>query len=200
MDDERRLLDELCQDQDRDDGAATRRPHPHTWSSERMAWLRRLVKIEGLTATEIALRLGCTRNAIIGKCRRLGIALPNAAVGHHAKSQAHKRKQRHKGPRPTIRQALITQEAIMVPFASPSHVSTSAQHRPEPAQALPLGPCTIMELDRHRCRWPLWDHVSRVPFSEQFYCGEATAAAGCPYCGEHTRMAYAHGSGVARWR
>jgi GcrA cell cycle regulator len=186
MDDERRLFDLLCQqDQDRDDGAAPRRRYGagYDWPPAVIGRLRALVA-KGWTYSMIALELGMTRNAVIGKANRLGLCIPRPKPKPaRGRIRARKRRLRTK-PQP--------QESTVIVMPPPP--------RPELVQALPFGPCTIMDLDRHRCRWPLWDHVSRVPFSEQFYCGEATAGAGCPYCGEHTRMAYAHGSGVARWR
>jgi GcrA cell cycle regulator len=171
------------------DGSAPRRHAGYNWPPSAIERLRALVA-KGWTYSMIALELGMTRNAVIGKANRLGLCIPRPKPKPaRGRIRARKRRLRTK-PQP--------QEATVIVMPPPP--------RPEPvhpehsSKGLLGGPCTIMDLDRHRCRWPLWDHVSRVPFSEQFYCGEATAAAGLPYCGEHTRMAYHHGSGVARWR
>lgn len=46
---------------------------PEFWTAERLAELPRLL-VAGLTAAQIAARLGCTRNAVIAKVGRLGLA------------------------------------------------------------------------------------------------------------------------------
>lgn len=54
--------------------------HPLTGSIERAAWTKdrvstlRKLWFEGLSATEIGQRLGCTRNAVLGKVHRIGLS------------------------------------------------------------------------------------------------------------------------------
>jgi GcrA cell cycle regulator len=47
-----------------------------TWTSERVDELRRLIGIECLNAEQASVALGVTKNTVIGKCWREGIAIP----------------------------------------------------------------------------------------------------------------------------
>jgi len=51
---------------------------PGFWTDERVEKLRRCISVERLSAMEIASSLGCTKNMVIGRCYREGIALPRA--------------------------------------------------------------------------------------------------------------------------
>jgi DNA-binding NarL/FixJ family response regulator len=53
------------------------------WTPYKTVQLKELV-CSGLTSREIAVRLGCSRNAVIGKCSRLGLDLSKkySSVSH----------------------------------------------------------------------------------------------------------------------
>lgn len=51
-----------------------------TWTEEEITQLRKLAR-EGLSGAQIAERFGITRNAILGKCHRLGIKLQGKRPG-----------------------------------------------------------------------------------------------------------------------
>src|SRR6516165_681821 len=51
--------------------------HPHDWTLERSALLRRLWNDEGLSGGEIAERMGLSRNAVIGRAHRMGLQKRN---------------------------------------------------------------------------------------------------------------------------
>jgi len=53
------------------------------WTEARIVELKQY-REEGKTGSEIALIFGCTRNAIIGKCNRLGLASPRRHGQHGA--------------------------------------------------------------------------------------------------------------------
>ena len=62
------------------------------WTPEDDQKLRELVASRPkLTASEIAMRLGRNRHSVIGRCNRIGLALPNAGikVNHAARTPPH---------------------------------------------------------------------------------------------------------------
>src|SRR5262245_14999204 len=105
------------------------------WTSERVEQLRAYVAA-GLTCSQIALEIGVTRNAVIGKIHRLGLSPGSPAA------PALRQPQRIRAP--------MTQRRIVHAIcAPPSHV-------PELA-ALEVGPvasadcCSLLELAHGKC-------------------------------------------------
>jgi GcrA cell cycle regulator len=159
-----------------------------------MAWTDETVEqlkqhwIDGKSASQIASLLGngVTRNAVIGKVHRLGLAgrakTPGASVP----------RPRRVAPPPAHRMA-------------PQRIASHAPRMVRGATALALAPetlteleqpefesvvvpmslrVTIVELKESMCRWPLGDPAT----SEFRYCGSPTAAG--PYCTYHGGLAY----------
>lgn len=135
--------------------------HFHNWTDERIELLRKLLA-DDYSASQAATQLGVTRNAVIGKAARLGIAL-SAGVGRPKNSP----KPRFIKPsrlRPLP--AIPTSQAIDLP---PDTVAN---------------PVTLMQLEVHHCRWPV-----DMPSGPMMYCG-GDAMFGCPYCSFHAAIAY----------
>lgn len=159
-----------------------------------MAWTDEIVEqlkqhwMDGKSASQIANLLGngLTRNAIIGKVHRLGLA------GRAKSSSASVPRPRRLAPPPAHR------------VAGP-RLSASAPRMMRGATALALAPqaleeieqpefesvvvpmslrVTIVELKELMCRWPLGDPAT----SEFRYCGSPTASG--PYCAYHAGLAY----------
>jgi GcrA cell cycle regulator len=138
-----------------------------TWTTERIEQLRHCV-VSGLTCSQIAAEIGVTRNAVIGKIHRLGLA-PARPAGGAARSCP----PRARRPRRLLR--LIGAEA-------PSIV---ADDDAEPVPIESAQPCSLLDIDIGKCHWPLGD-----PHDAGFaFCGNA-AVAGFSYCVGHARMAY----------
>ena len=157
-----------------------------SWTEERVALLRRLWE-DGQSASKIAAQLGgVTRNAVIGKVHRLGLAC-RVKAGEDA-------------PVVAIKPAEIEKAAIVAAAPEPAVVIA---HRPTPEfpQAVPPSPVaaqapepaaiavsqrvTIMDLRESMCRWPLGD-----PTTPEFrFCG-ARSITGLPYCTHHAEIAY----------
>ncbi len=155
-----------------------------TWTRERIDLLTKLWG-EGLSASQIAAELGedVSRNAVISKAHRLGVAHGEAKVESSPRSRQPTRP-------PDMAPAV---EPLPQNAPNPAPMIPSRPPAPEPAElplreegALPrLEGVTIMELRESMCRWPLGD-----PTTPEFrYCG-AQAIMGLPYCPHHAQMAY----------
>jgi GcrA cell cycle regulator len=143
-----------------------------TWSPERVEQLRNFV-VAGLTCSQIATEIGVTRNAVIGKIHRLGLApgRPAAAPGRVCPPRTRR-------PRLSSQRRLLRLIETQTPAAGES--ASFAAIPIESAQR-----CSFLELAHGRCRWPVGD-----PAAADFaFCGNVTAT-GFSYCAGHARMAY----------
>jgi GcrA cell cycle regulator len=156
------------------------------WTDERVELLKRLWG-DGLSASQIAGQLGgITRNAVIGKVHRLGLAgrakTPPPAAPAQASVAAVAKPKVERQPDPEPVAAAPVQAPAPRPFAPFVAPPTPPAHIPEPAGAERV---TIMDLREFMCRWPLGD-----PTSAEFrFCG-ARAITGLPYCTHHAQIAY----------
>lgn len=155
------------------------------WDEHREATLRHLWSA-GLSASQVAERLGgLTRNAVIGKVHRMGLAArsPNRKLRDTRKRSeryAAKRQERLLKMRAKARgkAKAVGQRAIMAALR-------------EGATPLPMAdapsphPVKHDDLEPHHCRWPIGD--PREP--EFHFCG-ATKVTGLPYCTGHAVRAY----------
>jgi len=154
-----------------------------SWTDERVELLRKLW-LEGLSASQIANELanGISRNAVIGKVHRLGLA-------GRAKAPA------TTSARPRVKPA---RPAVPRPATPIVRGNTALAFKPQPMLVVEPEPIedvvipmservTIMELREAMCRWPLGD-----PTTAEFrFCGaKKPATATGPYCAYHGRLAY----------
>lgn len=132
----------------------------HEWTVERIETLTQLWS-EGHSCTEVArLMGGISRNAVIGKVRRL--ALPKRATVARKNPTP---KPRPKAKRPAVEDApeepIVTEDGYIA------------------------FPTSLFDLKSHDCRWPHGD-----PKDDRFgFCGQP-AVEGKPYCTAHCRRAY----------
>jgi GcrA cell cycle regulator len=139
------------------------------WTPERVEQLRTCVNA-GLSCSQIALEIGVTRNAVIGKINRLGLS-PGSRVAAPGL------------PRPrSLRTERMSQRRILrAIFAEPVVEMTMIEMAPvESADR-----CSLLELEHGKCRWPIND-PGEVDFA---FCGN-DAVAGMSYCAGHVRVAY----------
>jgi len=144
------------------------------WNDERVETLRKLWT-DGLSASQIAKQLGgVTRNAVIGKVHRLGLA------GRATPSRPAKRPMRLARP----------------PRLHASAGGALARPRPAPAPFVPAPPplealaqpdgslASVLTLTERMCKWPIGD-----PNDTSFaFCGREADCG--PYCQEHAQHAY----------
>ena len=144
-----------------------------TWTEERIALLRSYLDA-GKTCSQIADEIGVSRNAVIGKIHRLGLA-PGRPAAAPARCPPRGRRPRH-----TQRQ-LLQMVYAQAPRGDAAAAGTAAGR--ELVQSATR--CSLLELAPGKCRWPLDD----PPTADFAFCGN-DAIAGLSYCAGHARMAY----------
>ena len=157
------------------------------WTEERVELLKKLWA-DGLSASQIAGRLGdVTRNAVIGKVHRLGLA--GRATTSRARAARPRNRVAHLPLRPTRVQYRTHGNAALKPVYAPVE---------RPAVALSVVPKIVEETDmpaplklplldlkESSCRWPIGD-----PQDENFYfCGHQKKM-GSSYCEHHAKAAF----------
>ena len=161
-----------------------------SWTDERVELLRQLW-LDGKSASQIsaALGAGLTRNAVIGKVHRLGLAgraktsAPSAGPAAPRPASQPRRSAPRPAPSPT-RMVRGNTALAMVPDTVMEMQPMRMELQEEVVVPMSLR-VTIVELKESMCRWPLGDPTS----SEFRYCGSPNAGSG-PYCTHHGRMAY----------
>jgi GcrA cell cycle regulator len=146
-----------------------------TWTPERVQQLRSSV-VNGLTCSQIAAQIGVTRNAVIGKIHRLGLSPgrpPGAAIRACPPRVRRPRPPAAAGQRQVLR--------LMWSEGAPVADAATAPGAVDSAQ-----PCSLLDLDRGKCRWPL---NGTACDGDLVFCGNA-AIDGFSYCAGHARMAY----------
>ena len=140
------------------------------WTDERITALRKFW-LEGMSASQVARQLGgVSRNAVIGKVHRMGLA------GRDAPSRP-----RNFGGRPVTRPKPRASAGGQV-RVGPQRLSMASQITAPVFDVAPSA--SILTLGAHACRWPIGD-----PGEEGFgFCGRRRAGTG-PYCAGHSPMA-----------
>ncbi len=156
-----------------------------SWTDERVELLRQLW-LDGKSASQISGQLGhgVTRNAVIGKVHRLGLAgrakAPSSAAAPPRAASAPRM-----APRPASSGArTAVRGANALAFAVEPALDTRPVFK-EDDVVVPMSlRVTIIDLKEAMCRWPLGD-----PTSPDFrYCGSPAASG--PYCAHHGKLAY----------
>jgi GcrA cell cycle regulator len=141
-----------------------------TWTTERIDLLKSGFEA-GLSCREIAVQIGVSRNAVIGKISRLRLARDKGGIAQPAKGESARRRRPRAGQR--LRQILLRTssgdpQACML--EEPIHNGHT---------------CSLMELSKATCRWP----ISTPGLADFCFCGNPPIE-GLPYCAGHSRMAY----------
>jgi len=154
------------------------------WNDENVALLKKLWK-EGLSASQVARRLGCdSRSAVIGKIHRLGLS--GRATTSRMKSHR---------PRPAAKKPKPAKPARPIHFAGKSPASArlydqGAAHVPYVPPGgdleIPLnGRKQLIDLEAEDCHWPIGD-----PQMADFHFCNRKHVPGLPYCEFHALRAY----------
>ena len=158
------------------------------WTDERVEQLKKLWS-EGLSASQIATRLGeVTRNAVIGKVHRLGLA-GRATVSRPKAIRP--RKAMVARPGQTKRNKMMrypNPNGSRDPFSPFQSHEPGIEHltRSYEELVIPLEErATILSLKETSCRWPIGD-----PQHDDFhFCGKSKLD-GLSYCEFHSRRAF----------
>jgi len=132
----------------------------YDWNPERMQRLEVLYR-DGLSFTLIGADIGVSRNAAIGKARRMGLPKREKIVQSKPNS-------RRRNPPLKPKAFVEAKRPVIIPDRDYS--------------------CGINDLDDHSCRYPLWD--LSTPHKQRLYCGVpgASISAGVPYCERHSPL------------
>jgi GcrA cell cycle regulator len=138
------------------------------WSDERVELLKRLCGEGLLSFSQIADKIGqVTRNAVIGKVHRLGLA------GRAPRKPA--RAPFRPKPRAIILRPVLPRPRILSPVL---------REIPD-LEPAPDGRIKLLDIKEGMCRWPIGD-----PMEEGFhFCGRRKSTVG-PYCDHHAAIAY----------
>jgi GcrA cell cycle regulator len=148
----------------------------HNWDEAAVKKLRELRVDSSLSCSQIAKRLGVSRNAVIGKLSRLGISTKLTSVRrpviHITKpSRVRERPGTHSENVPRLRE-------LHAKMAEAPEVKSE----PMPVDPQPICPTvTFEELEPHHCRFPFG---KATPFT---FCG-ADRREDSSYCPEHAQI------------
>ena len=140
------------------------------WTDERVALLRKLWA-EGHSASQIAKQVGgVTRNAVIGKVHRLGLA------GRATPSRPTKRPVRQRQHRSPMQAA----PRVRHPIYSPPVLTVVL----DPLRMEDGSVATVLTVKDDMCKFPIGD----PPDADFAFCGRPSCVG--PYCMDHARLAY----------
>jgi GcrA cell cycle regulator len=134
---------------------------------------------DGLTARDIGVKLGTTRNAVIGKAHRMKLRpRTNEQSRHLVKVKPKPKPEPKPKPQPEPRSTKATPPRLIV------------------NPVVPKGDAGVatMALVADSCRWPMGD-----PCTDRFMYCQNKKIEDYPYCDEHCRTAY-HEFGLPRHR
>lgn len=143
------------------------------WPQDKIERLRELWSHDDYSTAEIARRLNISKNAVLGKAHRVGLASRPSPIRERIANDDRRRRfsrsiRVHLPPLPSVAVAAPTSKLV------PS--LTSAPVRPK---SEPIAPRLIA------CAWPIGE-----PHTASFRFCDAKAVSGKPYCEEHCRIAY----------
>ncbi len=142
------------------------------WTEEMVEGLRQMW-VEGLTANEIAKRLGVSKNSIVGKVHRLCLKARPSPI---KKKVAPQEVKVETSVETEVVEEVVT-ENVVEEVQKESVVNSKVVANEENIK--------LVQLDSHTCRWPIGD-----PRDDDFcFCGRKVRM-GQTYCDEHSAVAY----------
>jgi GcrA cell cycle regulator len=145
---------------------------------------------EGKSASQIGAEIGCTRNAVIGRIHRLGLA--SRAANHRIQTAKTVRARRRKHTLQSVNSRRQQSGAEL--YASYEAYEADRASKLEEYEALKALPDVdvpiaerrgVKELLDKQCRWPIGD-----PQHKDFHYCNGTQVPGLPYCAQHCSRAF----------
>jgi GcrA cell cycle regulator len=149
------------------------------WTEAQDSDLRRMWDVEGLSSGDIAHVMGMTRNAVIGRARRLDLSMRASKVQPRIKPRKTYELAAPRKPRPVLN--AMRQPGPVFLSAPDMKLLRGAAWSPLPGTA----PVTLVDLDRGMCKWPVGD---TAPF---LFCGASCEGS---YCETHQALSAGQGT------
>jgi GcrA cell cycle regulator len=164
------------------------------WNDETIVRLRNLWN-EGLSTAEIGRRMGVSKNAVVGKAHRLGLAARPSPIRRDGSGVTLPRPpapRRVVGPTlPPLAASLPAAEEVRPelrcearpaarPHAPDAHAAPVASATPPQVRVVPPRASRMVA-----CCWPIGE-----PGTKSFRFCDQDALTGKPYCAEHAQLAY----------
>jgi GcrA cell cycle regulator len=193
-------------------------PFLPTWTDENIQLLTDLW-LQGVPGGQIADRLGMTRNMVIGKANRMGLARKGETYKEMVreihgenlllpKRQAFNAKSKKKRPEPSKPEPVekivkpVIEPVVLAPPPKPAPVVPSkpvsnviplpiAYAPPTPPVPRTEGEVRIIDLGIHECRYPL----GKLFDAPRFFCAEPSVP-GKSYCDAHCKKVFRQGDYV----
>ena len=152
-----------------------------TWTDDRIASLKHFWQ-DGFSASQIAHRLGdVTRNAVIGKVHRLGLAGRSTSSRRAPSVRSRASSRTSRPPARGRRQARAFRFSRSPARPAPARSFVLPELGPAPPT-----PVTVLSLTALTCRWPEGD----PKMADFHFCGRAKTNPAIPYCDHHTAIAF----------
>ncbi|MEO8651891.1 MAG: GcrA family cell cycle regulator [Hyphomicrobiaceae bacterium] len=153
------------------------------WNDDRVEQLKKLWA-DGLSASQIAAQLGeVTRNAVIGKVHRLGLATRASSN----RTNSSRLRLRQAQPRRQVQRQRVShvgntafRQMLEADHSHTGHIPVVEEIDIPEAERK-----TLQQLTECMCRWPIGD----PQMADFYFCGRDKVA-GLPYCEGHARRAY----------
>jgi GcrA cell cycle regulator len=143
-----------------------------TWSDPARVEQLKTLWADGLSASQVAARLGVTRGMVTGKVHRLGLNRPKPI---HPRRTVPR-------PRPM--------PAALIPAQRGRDQRGHLEPLPLPPPAATDTPrVSLLDASDSACRWPCAE-IEAVAAGLPYYCG-LKKVPGLPYCPDHARRAFA---------
>lgn len=147
------------------------------WTDEKVKSLVQLWE-SGQSITQIGKALGMTRNAVVGKAHRIGLAKRASPIMRSEKPAQPRQPVVHHGPSHHAAAPVAPRASVQV--REEPAVASGQQGQLTPAMLAALTPSS-----GPRCKWPIGD-----PKTSEFDFCENVGLPGKPYCAQHCAMAY----------
>lgn len=154
------------------------------WTEDRVALLRQLWTVQGLSGSICGSRLGISRSAVIGKVHRLNLPARSVAVRKPPNYSKLKKKAAH----PQATNLSRFERLLGLPQRKAGDFAPHPHERAEipPPHVDDIASVSLLNLENHHCKWVCAEQTN---LDSLVYCGERRVE-GLAYCPGHAVRAY----------